>query len=241
MKKITMKDVVYLIVIVLLLASTVTMSVLYAKLKANKKEESAPSYYDQKCAAFALENANLSEGQIVFIGDSITDGYHLNNHYNDLPLATYNRGIGGDVTSGVIARLKTSVIDLKPSKVIMMIGINDINSGRTNDEIMTNYKTIINEIQTNLPATEIICQSVLPMDSRVTAWGIDLSNAIQKIKDLNARIKTYVESKGILFVDLFTHFKDENDQLIPSYSYDGVHPNAAGYDVWTSVLKPLLQ
>ena len=241
MKKITMKDVVYLIVIVLLLASTVTMSVLYAKLKANKKEESAPSYYDQKCAAFALENANLSEGQIVFIGDSITDGYHLNNHYNDLPLATYNRGIGGDVTSGVIARLKTSVIDLKPSKVIMMIGINDINSGRTNDEIMTNYKTIINGIQTNLPATQIICQSVLPMDSRVTAWGIDLPNAIQKIKDLNARIKTYVESKGILFVDLFTHFKDENDQLIPSYSYDGVHPNAAGYDVWTSVLKPLLQ
>ena len=241
MKKITMKDVVYLIVIVLLLASTVTMSVLYAKLKANKKEESAPSYYDQKCAAFALENANLSEGQIVFIGDSITDGYHLNNHYNDLPLATYNRGIGGDVTSGVIARLKTSVIDLKPSKVIMMIGINDINSGRTNDEIMTNYKTIINEIQTNLPATEIICQSVLPMDARVTAWGIDLPNAIQKIKDLNARIKTYVESKDILFVDLFTHFKDENDQLIPSYSYDGVHPNAAGYDVWTSVLKPLLQ
>ena len=241
MKKITMKDVVYLIVIVLLLASTVTMSVLYAKLKANKKEESAPSYYDQKCAAFALENANLSEGQIVFIGDSITDGYHLNNHYNDLPLATYNRGIGGDVTSGVIARLKTSVIDLKPSKVIMMIGINDINSGRTNDEIMTNYKTIINGIQTNLPATQIICQSVLPMDSRVTAWGIDLPNAIQKIKDLNARIKTYVESKGILFVDLFTHFKDENDQLIPSYSYDGVHPNAEGYDVWTSVLKPLLQ
>lgn len=236
-----MKDVVYLIVIVLLLASTVTMSVLYAKLKANKKEESAPSYYDQKCAAFALENANLSEGQIVFIGDSITDGYHLNNHYNDLPLATYNRGIGGDVTSGVIARLKTSVIDLKPSKVIMMIGINDINSGRTNDEIMANYKTIIEGIQTKLPATEIICESVLPMDSRVTAWGIDLPNAIQKIKDLNARIKTYVESKGILFVDLFTHFKDENDQLIPSYSYDGVHPNAAGYDVWTSVLKPLLQ
>ena len=241
MKKITMKDVVYLIVIVLLLASTVTMSVLYAKLKANKKEESAPSYYDQKCAAFALENANLSEGQIVFIGDSITDGYHLNNHYNDLPLATYNRGIGGDVTSGVIARLKTSVIDLKPSKVIMMIGINDINSGRTNDEIMTNYKTIINEIQTNLPATQIICQSVLPMDSRVTAWGIDLPKTIEKIKDLNARIKTYVESKGILFVDLFTPFADENDQQIPSYSYDGLHPNAAGYDVWTSVLKPLLQ
>ena len=234
-----MKDVIYLIIIVLLVAATVTMSVLYAKLRAEKKE--APSYYDQKCAAFALENANLSEGQIVFIGDSITDGYRLNNYYNDLPLATYNRGIGGDVTSGVIARLKTSVIDLKPAKVIMMIGINDINIGRTNDEIMTNYKTIIEEIQTKLPATEIICESVLPMDNRVTAWGIDLPKTIDKIKDLNARIKTYVESKGILFVDLFTPFADENDQQIPSYSYDGLHPNADGYAVWTSVLKPLLQ
>ena len=239
MKRITMKDVIYLIIIVLLVAATVTMSVLYAKLRAEKKE--APSYYDQKCAAFALENANLSEGQIVFIGDSITDGYRLNNYYNDLPLATYNRGIGGDVTSGVIARLKTSVIDLKPAKVIMMIGINDINIGRTNDEIMTNYKTIIEEIQTKLPATEIICESVLPMDNRVTAWGIDLPKTIGKIKDLNARIKTYVESKGILFVDLFTPFADENDQQIPSYSYDGLHPNADGYAVWTSVLKPLLQ
>lgn len=239
MKKITMKDIIYLIIIVLLVAATVTMSVLYAKLRAEKKE--APSYYDQKCAAFALENANLSEGQIVFIGDSITDGYRLNNYYNDLPLATYNRGIGGDVTSGVIARLKTSVIDLKPAKVIMMIGINDINIGRTNDEIMTNYKTIIEEIQTKLPATEIICESVLPMDNRVTAWGIDLPKTIDKIKDLNARIKTYVESKGILFVDLFTPFADENDQQIPSYSYDGLHPNADGYAVWTSVLKPLLQ
>ena len=234
-----MKDVIYLIIIVLLVAATVTMSVLYAKLRAEKKE--APSYYDQKCAAFALENANLSEGQIVFIGDSITDGYRLNNYYNDLPLATYNRGIGGDVTSGVIARLKTSVIDLKPAKVIMMIGINDINIGRTNDEIMTNYKTIIEEIQAKLPATEIICESVLPMDNRVTAWGIDLPKTIDKIKDLNARIKTYVESKGILFVDLFTSFADENDQQIPSYSYDGLHPNADGYAVWTSVLKPLLQ
>ena len=239
MKKITMKDIIYLIIIVLLVAATVTMSVLYAKLRAEKKE--APSYYDQKCAAFALENANLSEGQIVFIGDSITDGYRLNNYYNDLPLATYNRGIGGDVTSGVIARLKTSVIDLKPAKVILMIGINDINIGRTNDEIMTNYKTIIEEIQTKLPATEIICESVLPMDNRVTAWGIDLPKTIDKIKDLNARIKTYVESKGILFVDLFTPFADENDQQIPSYSYDGLHPNADGYAVWTSVLKPLLQ
>lgn len=243
MGKITMKDVVYLIVIVLLLAATVTVSVLYGNFRSKTKrdKEAAALYYNQKCAAFALENANLSEGQIVFIGDSITDGYHLNNHYNDLPLATYNRGIGGDTTTGVIARLKTSLFDIKPAKVVMLIGINDINGGRTNDEIMTNYKTIIEGIQTNLPATQIICQSVLPMDARVTAWGIDLPNAIETIKDLNARIKTYVESKGILFVDLFTHFKDENDQLIPSYSYDGLHPNAAGYEVWTSVLKPLLQ
>ena len=100
------------------------------------------SYYENKCLAFSLENANYSKGQIIFIGDSITDGYPLDSYYGDLNLKTYNRGIGGDRTSGVYRRLKVSLYDLKPTKVILMIGINDINSGETNDEIIANYSQI---------------------------------------------------------------------------------------------------
>ena len=78
MKKLTLKDIIYLVVIVLLVVALTTVSVLYGIARAKEKEE--PSYYDQKCAAFALENRNYAKGQIVFIGDSITDGYPLAFH-----------------------------------------------------------------------------------------------------------------------------------------------------------------
>ena len=234
-----MKDIIYLIIIVLLVAATVTMSVLYAKLRAEKKE--APSYYDQKCAAFALENANLSEGQIVFIGDSITDGYRLNNYYNDLPLATYNRGIGGDVTAGVINRLKLCLYDLKPTKIVLMIGINDINSGVTDEQLKANYETILAGIKQNLPTTEVFCLSILPMQQKVEAYGVNLTTATARIKAMNGEIQTLAAAKGYHYVDLYTPFSDGNDRMIESYSDDGLHPNTAGYVAWTSVLKPLLQ
>ena len=161
MKKLALKDILCLVLVILLVAAVVTLSVLLARQKKISKQ--APTYYDQKCAAFTLENANFSQGQIVFIGDSITDGYRLSDFYADLPLAVYNRGIGGDVTSGVYNRLKTSLYDLAPSKIVLLIGINDINSGRTNDEIIANYTSILEEIKKNLPAADVTCLSVLPM------------------------------------------------------------------------------
>lgn len=239
MKKLTLKDVIYLAVIVLLVAALTTVSVLYGVLRA-KVEKEAPSYYDKKVAAFALENETCVKGQIAFIGDSITDYYPLDDYYGDLPLKTYDRGIAGDRTDGVLARLKVSLYDIAPTKIVMMIGINDINSGRTTDEIVANYTAILVGIGEHLPTAEVTCLSVLPMDARVEAWGINLADSTAKIKALNARIKPLAESKGYRFVDLFPLFADENDHLIPAYADDGLHPNAAGYAVWTQALKPYL-
>lgn len=235
MKTITKKDIIYLAIIIVLIAAVVTVSVLWAT-----EPKVTPTYYDNKCAAFEIENANFSKGQIVFIGDSITDGYPLDNYFTDLPLATYNRGIGGDVTSGVIRRLKTSLYDLAPTKIALMIGINDINSGRANDEIIANYTTILDGIKANLPSAAVFCESVLPMHSKVEKWGIDLEARTQQIKDLNVRIKALAAEKGYVYVDLFPLFADENDRLIGEYTEDGLHPIAAGYQVWSAIIKPYL-
>ena len=243
MKKLALKDILYLVAIIILLIALITVSVLYGleRTKKNTDNESeVQSYYDMKCSAFELENYNFSKGQIVFIGDSITDGYPLDNFYGDLALRTYNRGISGDRTSGVYRRLKISLFDLAPTKIVLMIGINDINLGLTNDEIMINYTSIIDDIKTNLPSADVTCLSVLPMNSIVEQYGVDLAKATAQIKDLNGRIKTLVEGKGYRYIDLFTHFADENDHLITTYSNDGLHPNNAGYVVWTNVLKPVL-
>lgn len=239
MKKIALKDIIFLVLVILLVAAVVTLSVLLARQKKISKQ--APTYYDQKCAAFTLENSNFSQGQIVFIGDSITDGYRLSDFYADLPLAVYNRGIGGDVTSGVYNRLKTSLYDLAPSKIVLLIGINDINSGRTNDEIIANYTSILEEIKKNLPAADVTCLSVLPMHDKVAAWGIDLEKATAQIKDLNDKIKTLAEGKGYRYIDLFSLVSDGNDRLVEGYTYDGLHLNADGYAIWTAAVKPYLE
>lgn len=240
MKKLSRKDVVYLIVIALLVAAVATMSALYGVLCARTAGYVEPSYYEKKVATFALENETCVKGQIAFIGDSITDYYPLDEYYGDLPLKTYDRGIAGDRTDGVLMRLKVSLYDIAPKRVVMMIGINDINSGRTTEEIVANYTAILVGIGEHLPTTDVICLSVLPMDARVEAWGINLAASTAKIKALNARIKPLAEGKGYRFVDLFPLFADENDHLIPAYADDGLHPNADGYAVWSQALKPLL-
>ena len=240
MKKLSLKDAIYLIVIALLVAAVATMSALYGVLCTRTAGYVEPSYYDKKVAAFALENETCGKGQIAFIGDSITDYYPLDDYYGDLPLKTYDRGIAGDRTDGVLMRLKVSLYDIAPTKIVMMIGINDINSGRPIDEIVANYTAILVSIKANLPDAEVTCLSVLPMDSRVEPWGVNLANSTARIKELNQRIKPLAEGKGYRFVDLFPLFADENDHLIPAYADDGLHPNADGYAVWTAALKPYL-
>jgi lysophospholipase L1-like esterase len=121
-----------------------------------------------------------------------------------------------------------------------LIGINDINSGRTNDEIITNYTAILDGIKANLPSAKMICQSVLPMNAVVENYGVDLPKATAQIKDLNLRIKALAETKGYDFLNLYPSFADEADHLIAAYTDDGLHLNAAGFAVWTSLVKPLL-
>ncbi|MBR4270321.1 MAG: hypothetical protein IKQ31_01415 [Clostridia bacterium] len=200
------------------------------------KQEPEKSYYEIKCEAFGVQNSNLSKNQIVFIGDSITDGYKLDNYYADLDLATYNRGINGDTSSGVLARLQTSLIDLAPSKVVLMIGINDIGLGRTNDEIIANYTAILSNIKQNLPTTKVFCMSVLPVGTQLLDY---ISN--EQVVDLNSKISQLAAQRDCQFVDIYSDFVTQDGLINPEYTIDGIHPNAVGYDVWTNKIKPLLQ
>lgn len=241
MKKFSLKEIIYFGVIALLVVAVATMSALYSVEAARRREaEDALTYYDKKVAAFERENSDCDKGQIVFIGDSITDYYPLDDYYGDLSLRAYNRGIARDRTDGVLARLKVSLYDLAPTKVVLLIGINDVNAGRSIDEIVANYTAILVSIRANLPEAEVTCLSVLPMDARVEDWGIDLAKSTARIKELNGRIKPLAEGKGYRFVDLFPLFADENDHMIPEYVYDGLHPSAEGYSVWAEALKPYL-
>lgn len=238
--KVNKKDIAFITIIILLLITSLTLGILLASYPKVKKNISVmEQYYNEHVEAYRVENANLSKGQIVFIGDSITDLYHLDDYYADIDKAAYNRGIGGDTTSGVIKRMKVSLYDIAPSEIVLMIGINDINGGKSSEYILNNYKFILDDIKTNLPSSKVFTMSILPMDKRLDGT-VNVKENNEKVVDINSKIKDLAVEHSYTYLDLYSLMKDENDYLISSYSDDGLHPNAAGYQVWTNLLKPLL-
>lgn len=206
---------------------------------ASKSEHQ--QYYDNKCQSYAVQNTNLAKGQIVFIGDSITDLYVLDNHYADLPLAAYNRGIGGDTTQGVLNRLQVSIFDIHPSVIVLMIGTNDVNGGVDNSEILQNYTQIIDGIYEALPEVELFCMSVIPQNEQLETYTtINVEKTTKAILALNEDLKDLVQARGATYLDLFPLLADENDRLIAEYSDDGIHLNEQGFVVWRDLLKPYL-
>ena len=197
-------------------------------------------YWQQKCDSFAVQNANLSKGQIVFVGDSITDLYPLDDYYADLPKATYNRGIAGDTTDGVLERMKVSLFDLQPSKIVLMIGINDINSGNV-DNLASNYEQILTQIKQNLPSAQVYCMSILPLGEKILDYvQLDIDEKNNIVKSFNTQIQSLVAQKGYVYLDLFHSVCDSNDRLVGDYTDDGIHLNTNGFAVWTGLVKPYL-
>ena len=226
------------VAVVLLLAAVVILSVFLTK---EEGREDLQLYYDMKCESYATQNVNLAKGQIVFIGDSITDLYILDEHYADLPLATYNRGISGDTTQGVLNRLDVSVLDIEPACVVLMIGTNDINGNVSEDVILANYGKILDTIYAALPEVDVYCMSIIPQNMQLAEYStVDVSDTTRRILTINPKIRELAEQKGATYLDLFTRLADENNHLIRTYSDDGLHLNKAGLSVWTELLKPSL-
>ena len=240
-KKITKKDIIYLSIIALLVISTVVLSVLLVVANYKKQSFEHGEYYHNKVTSFGVQNANLSEGQIVFIGDSITDLYPLDSYYSDLNRACYNRGIGGDTTQGVIDRLKVSIFDVNPSTIVLMIGTNDIDGGVPNETIIENYKIILSEINKNQPMVELCFVSVIPQNKDLESYtqlNVDKNN--NTILTINEEIKNLCDEFGCTYIDLHSNLIDENGYLRKELSDDGIHLNANGFEIWTNLLKPYL-
>lgn len=232
-------NLIVLFIIAILAALVVVLLLRPAQQPDNRTD--LQKYYDSKCQSYSVQNVNLAKGQIVFIGDSITDLYILDDHYADLPLACYNRGIGGDTTSGVLDRLQVSLYDLAPSAVVLMIGTNDINGYLEEKDILERYAQIIDGIRANLPDAQLYCMSIIPQNEQIEEYShIRIADTTPYIMRVNAEICRLAEEKGAVYLDLFSLIADEENHLIREYSDDGLHLNPAGLSVWTKLIKPYL-
>lgn len=171
----------------------------------------------------------INNGAIIFLGDSITEGGNWQELFPGKNIL--NRGIGGDVTAGLLARID-EVIRHQPSKLFIAIGTNDIAMGKSNSKIIKNYRTIIQEVKSGSPETQIFVQSVLPVGKWVL-YGHDN----KKIPPLNAEIKHMCAETGITYIDLHPHFTDAEGYLDQQYSNDKLHLMGNAYLVWKEQIE----
>lgn len=239
--KLGKKDAIYLSVIAVLVIAVIVVGLALGIEPKEEEENFFKVYYDNKCESYGIQNYNLSKGQIIFIGDSITDLCPLDDYYLDLPLACYNRGIGGDTTEGVLDRLQVSIFDLMPSKVVLMIGTNDVNGGKSEEYIVNNYAKIVKEIKKGVPNVELYCMSIIPQNKDMESYSdVDTTANNIKIQSINGKIKGLSEEQGATYIDLYPALLGKEGNLDKAYSDDGLHLNAEGFVVWSGILKPYL-
>jgi lysophospholipase L1-like esterase len=188
------------------------------------------TYYEQKVTLFHL--LPNTKGEIIFLGNSITDIGEWAEIWQNKKVR--NRGVSGDNTFGVLARLD-EITASKPAKVFIMIGINDIAKETPDTVIIANYKKIINRIQSESPKTKINVQSILPTNNDFTEFKRH-QNKMEHVIFINAALENYCKEIGLVYVDLYTAFLDDNKKLDKKYTYDGLHINGYGYMKWKEIL-----
>lgn len=181
-----------------------------------------------------FKNDPLQKNGIIFLGNSITEQGDWKTFFSDKKV--FNRGIGGDNTYGVLARLD-DIISSKPEKIFLMIGINDLGSRQwENSLILENYNKIVDKIRKGTPKTKLYIQSVLPLNDSFIK-GPSYKNKAGIIIELNKGLKVIGNDKCADFIDLHSIFHKGDNVLDSQYTKDGIHLNSQGYAIWVEFLK----
>jgi lysophospholipase L1-like esterase len=190
---------------------------------------------------YAAANQRLPAPQpgrprVVIVGNSITEGWVKEDSafFRGKTYEYVGRGISGQTTGKTLVRFRADVIDLHPAAVVILVGTNDIaeNSGTYNQKTtMSNIMTMCELAQAH--GIRVILGSVAPS---VDFWWRKGLNPAPKILALNQQIKAYADRQHLMYYDMHTALKDEQNGLKKAYGEDGVHPNLTGY----KVMEPLL-
>ncbi|MBT1702409.1 GDSL-type esterase/lipase family protein [Chryseosolibacter indicus] len=190
-----------------------------------------PEHYAQRIAQFKKEP--VITGQIVFLGNSITEGANWSELLENK--SVINRGIGGDITYGVLKRLDDIIIR-KPSKLFILIGINDIAKDIPDEVIVDNIRKIIERIRSQTPSTKIYLQSILPVNPLHARFPQHYDKE-HHIKHTNQLLQQLAQHSNIDFLNLFPLFLNNQQRMDQKFTYDGLHLNNNGYKVWATFLK----
>lgn len=183
-----------------------------------------------------FEKFETDTTDIIFLGNSITQHFEFFEFLKNTNVR--NRGIGGETTSGALQRLSV-LTKGQPNKMFLMLGINDLNSGRGVFQILNTYEKIIKKIQNESYRTQIIIESVLPV-SRFKEKNFFSEDANDNIIKLNDGLRNLSIKHNVKYLELYDSFMGVGG-LKPSLTIDGIHLNADGYDLMSKLIKPYLE
>ena len=200
------------------------------------KEERLRNADRDNLARYAEANATLGppspeEPRVVFLGDSITDGWTLNQYF---PGRDYvNRGISGQITSQMLARMKADVLDLEPEVMVLLAGTNDIARGISQQTIQTNL-SLIADLAVAHGVTPVFA-SILPVSDYHKTNNPNYERTPGRppatILALNQWIADMCGRRGFVYLDYFAKTVDPDGYLQADLAADGLHPDGAGYQV----------
>lgn len=164
---------------------------------------------------------------VVFLGDSITEFGLWAEWFPDAGIA--NRGIGGDSTAGVLARLDTAID--QPRAVFLLIGTNDISMGVSQQTLVANVRAILASITSSAPSAQIFVQSIMP---RAKSYA-------ERITASNSALRQVTAEAGGTWLDLWPLLEGHAGAIRDQYSDDKLHLNGAGYRAWSQFLAPYVK
>lgn len=176
---------------------------------------------EAKAATSGQGNRRLS----VMVGDSLSLWFPSDR----LPAGQLwlNQAISGETTQAILQRLPTFSA-ARPQAIYVMAGVNDLKQGATDNEILWNLRQIARRLKQTHPGARIVLQSILPTYTTMVPGN--------RIGWLNQRLAAIAQEDGVAFLDLYTQFTDEDGNLRPELTTDGLHLNANGYATWQAQL-----
>lgn len=188
-----------------------------------------------KVEQFREENKSVRSGQIVFTGSSLMEMFPINKllEEHDDKTIIYNRGIGGFVSQELLNVIDVCVLDLKPSRVFINIGTNDLSDSSISiTELMNTYDDIITTIEEHLPTTEIYLMAYYPVNYEAATDEMKECLKIRsniKINNANIEVERLAKKHNQKYIDLNSKLKDNQGRLKAEYTIEGLHINEFGY------------
>lgn len=172
-------------------------------------------------------------GAVVFLGDSITQGWNERLAAAFPGVKVANRGISGDTTRGVLIRMDEDVLSLDPRAVVLLIGTNDIEEGATPDVIEGNVRLILEALAAHDPQMPIVLCDLFPSD-------VSMQRPADRIREVNTRLQAIAKGNPqILTLDTWRLYATREGNAPADEFPDLLHPNDAGYDRWAAALRPV--